>query len=73
MAYGDSAAASLAAINAAIAAILSGAQEYYIGSRRVRRADLRTLFDQQRVLEAAAARESGGVPMFSVVQPERPT
>ncbi len=46
-------------INAAITAILSGAQEYSIGSRRVRRADLRVLFEERRRLEVALAEQKG--------------
>lgn len=46
-------------INAAITAILGGAQEYSIGSRRLRRPDLNILFEERRRLEAALADENG--------------
>jgi hypothetical protein len=46
-------------INAAISAILSGAQEYSIGSRRLRRADLQILFAERRRLETALAEQNG--------------
>ncbi|HQA07583.1 MAG TPA: peptidylprolyl isomerase [Syntrophomonadaceae bacterium] len=46
-------------VNAAISAILQGAQEYTIGSRRIRRADLQVLFEERRRLEAALAHEKG--------------
>jgi len=46
-------------INAAITAILSGAQEYSIGSRRLRRADLKVLFEERRRLEMALADQQG--------------
>jgi hypothetical protein len=50
----------LAAINTAIAAITGGAQEYQIGSRRIRKADLRLLFEERRRLEAQVTEETGG-------------
>ena len=51
----------LTAINAAIRAIEEGAQSYSIGTRRVERADLGTLYDERRKLRAAAeAEENGG-------------
>lgn len=40
----------LNAIDNAIQAIEEGAQEYQIGSRRVRRADLKTLYEERRRL-----------------------
>ena len=46
-------------VNAAITAILGGAQEYSIGSRRLRRADLGILFEERRRLEAALAEQNG--------------
>ncbi len=45
-------------VNAAINAILNGAQEYSIGSRRLRRADLKVLFNERRQLEAALAEQN---------------
>lgn len=38
----------LTQIEAAISAIENGAQEYRIGNRTVRRADLKTLYDERR-------------------------
>ena len=46
-------------VNAAITAILGGAQEYSIGSRKLRRADLQTLFAERQRLEAAVADSNG--------------
>jgi hypothetical protein len=50
-------------INLAIAKIESGAQEYRIGSRLIRRGDLATLYRERRQLqqELATAENSGGV------------
>lgn len=50
-------------INLAISKIESGAQEYHIGSRSVRRADLRTLYEERRRLkqEIAMQENSGGM------------
>lgn len=47
-------------INAAIAAIEKGAQEYSIGSRRLRRADLAVLYQERRTLQRQLFEESGG-------------
>jgi hypothetical protein len=48
-------------IEAAIRAIEEGAQSYSIGTRRVERADLGTLYAERRKLRAAAqAEENGG-------------
>ena len=44
-------AAQLMSINQAIAAIESGAQEYKIGSRSVKRADLGILYAERRRIE----------------------
>lgn len=51
--------ASLQSVNAAIAAIEQGAQEYRIGSRTVRRADLATLYAERGRLEAKQDVRSG--------------
>lgn len=54
--------AGLQSINAAIAAIEQGAQEYRIGTRTVRRADLATLYAERVRLERQAeSRESAGI------------
>lgn len=47
-------------INQAIAAIESGAQEYSIGSRRLRRPDLSILYQERRRLERQLYEENGG-------------
>lgn len=54
-----STASELLQINNAIAAIESGAQEYRIGSRSLRRGDLKTLYDERRRLKAEIAIENG--------------
>lgn len=46
-------------INSAITAIEGGAQEYRIGSRSLKRGDLRTLYEERRRLKAEVAAESG--------------
>nr|DAL89348.1 MAG TPA: hypothetical protein [Caudoviricetes sp.] len=40
----------LNSINKAIEAIENGAQEYQIGTRRIKRADLKTLYDERRTM-----------------------
>ncbi len=48
----------LNSINKAIEAIENGAQEYRIGTRSIRRADLKTLYDERRtILSEINARE----------------
>lgn len=47
-------------INRAISAIESGAQEYSAGSRRLRRADLATLYKERRILQQQLVQENGG-------------
>lgn len=47
-------------INRAISAIENGAQEYSTGSRRLRRADLATLYKERRILQQQLAQENGG-------------
>ncbi|WP_041272393.1 hypothetical protein [Desulfitobacterium hafniense] len=42
----------LAQINEAITAIEIGGQEYQIGSRRLKRADLKLLYDRRKELES---------------------
>jgi hypothetical protein len=46
-------------VNAAISAILGGAQEYNIGTRRLRRADLQVLFEERKRLEKTLADQNG--------------
>ena len=50
----------LARIEEAIAAIEGGAQSYSIGSRRVERASLSTLYEERRKLRARASDEESG-------------
>lgn len=50
----------LALIDAAIEALLTGgASSYSIGSRSVTKLDLNTLFEERRMLQIQAQRESG--------------
>ena len=51
----------LASVNAAISAIESGAQEYRIGSRTVRRGELATLYAERRRLESIINAQNGGI------------
>jgi len=46
-------------INRAISAIENGAQEYTIGSRRLRRADLSILYQERRLLQRQLYEENG--------------
>lgn len=46
---------NLEKIEKAIEAIESGAQEYKIGSRQVKRADLKTLYEERRRLKSSAS------------------
>ncbi|MBP2657888.1 MAG: hypothetical protein H6Q69_920 [Firmicutes bacterium] len=50
----------LTRVQAAIAAIESGAQEYGIGSRKVTKGDLKTLYDRESSLKQQLAYESVG-------------
>lgn len=51
----------LTQIDAAIEALLTGGHESYtIGNRSVTKLDLKDLFEQRRMLQAEASRESGG-------------
>lgn len=49
----------LISIGKAIEAIEGGAQEYQIGTRRVRRADLKTLYEERRRLESEISAREG--------------
>lgn len=54
------AASLLAQIDSAIEALLTGgASSYSIGSRSVTKLDLKTLFEERRILQVAASRETG--------------
>jgi len=62
----------LAQIDAAIEALLTGgASSYSIGSRSVTSLDLPTLFEQRRMLQMEADRESGSGSMFRVAKLQR--
>lgn len=55
----------LESVRAAIAAIEGGAQEYQISSRRLVRADLRTLYARESALEHLLARYEGRDTYFA--------
>lgn len=63
----------LDSVQAAITAIEGGAQEYRIGSRVVRRADLRTLYQREEDLLARLQNEGGGGSMCGYGVPEEAT
>lgn len=52
-------------INQAIAKIESGAQEYRIGSRQLRRGDLATLYRERRQLQTQIAFEESNGGMYA--------
>ena len=56
----------LNSINKAIEAIENGAQEYQIGTRRIKRADLKTLYDGRTMISEINAKERSNtvVAMF---------
>lgn len=56
----------LAEIEDAISAILSGAQEYRIGSRSIRRVDLSVLYGERNRLEKEIDAETNGNGIFHV-------
>jgi len=56
----------LTQINAAISAIESGAQEYSIGSRRLKRPDLSVLYQERRQLQQQLTQESAGDTFVAV-------
>lgn len=47
-------------LNAAVTAIESGAQEYWIGSRRLRRPDLSVLYQERTRLQQQVAQQASG-------------
>lgn len=59
-----STASLIALLDSAIEALLTGAEEYSIGSRRVKRTDLATLMQERRVLLNEQNRSEGGGGMF---------
>ncbi|GMO52347.1 MAG: hypothetical protein Pg6C_17910 [Treponemataceae bacterium] len=56
----DNAKAELEQVNSAITAILSGAQQYSIGSRSVQKANLETLYKRKDSLESLVGALEGG-------------
>lgn len=58
----------LAEVNRAIAAILTGAQEYKIGTRSVRRADLAILYAERSRLEGIIASAESGTTVAAVLR-----
>ena len=70
-----SAASLLAQIETAIEALLTGgASSYSIGTRSVTKLDLTQLFEERRVLQREAARESsgsGGYRLGKITRPSR--
>jgi hypothetical protein len=52
-------------VQAAIAAIESGAQSYQIANRRITKADLATLYARESSLKSQIAREKGGDIYFA--------
>jgi hypothetical protein len=61
----------LDAVDAAIEAIEEGAQEYYIGSRRVRKADIGKLYAEREKLQQRV--DAGTIGFATVAQFETPT
>lgn len=66
MAYSSATSDRLTAVRNAINAILNGAQEYYVGTRRVRRADLKYLREMEKELQDEVTAESDGPSMSSL-------
>lgn len=63
------AASLLIQIDAAIEALLTGgASSYSIGNRSVTKLDLADLFEQRRMLQVEASRESGGAFRLAKMQ-----
>lgn len=53
-------------INKAIAAIENGAQEYRIGSRQIRKADLSVLYQERRILQQQHMQENNSNTFVAV-------
>lgn len=51
-------------VNEAIAAIEIGGQEYQIGPSRLKRADLKTLYERQKALVAQVQAEKGSTSLL---------
>lgn len=54
----------LAQVNEAIAAIEIGGQEYQMGPSRLKRADLNTLYQRQKELQALVQNENNNSSLF---------
>lgn len=54
-------------VQKAIATIETGAQEYTIGTRKLTKADLATLYNREADLKAALAAEQHGVVTFAQI------
>lgn len=52
-------------VQRAIAAIEDGAQEYQIGTRKLTKGDLKTLYDREASLKAAIVEQNGGSITFA--------
>lgn len=61
--------AQLEEVQTAITAILTGSQSYSMGGRSLTRADLRTLYDQEKRLLMLVARESSAGISISQITP----
>ena len=55
----------LAQVEAAIQAIETGAQEYWIGTRKVKRGDLAAMYAERERLIAAANRDTYGTTVYA--------
>lgn len=55
----------LSQVQEAIAAIEIAGQEYQIGSRRLKRADLKSLYEREKMLKAQIAYEDGVSSTFA--------
>lgn len=55
----------LSQVKEAIAAIEIAGQEYQIGSRRLKRADLKTLYEREKALRAQIEYEEGQSNLFA--------
>ena len=62
----EEAAAMLVLVNAAITAILTGAQHFAIGDKQVTRADLEVLKDWRKDLQIEVAKDGKGVKVIGV-------
>lgn len=52
-------------IQEAIAAVEIAGQEYQIGSRRIKRGDLKTLYEREKALKAQIEAENGSIGTFA--------